>query len=271
MSRPAAGVRAAVGSDAPPRPAPENSRCGESKPFIYRVTCRRNTWNSSRTHACHACHAPAWGRVRSLTMSHRTPGEDRLRNSQIQYRPGSLIVRPTGSIVRPGLSGSGGGRPGPCSRRPGEPDALVRARQRLVDDRHNNRAHDNNRDELHGGESIRSARYPGDGGGDVRVQVFVRNRRRQRTIIIAGAVGRRFLRRSVAGSGTSPRLVTLFIICRERCLSARSEHRRGQLSPGSTTISSPSDRLPAAFSVLPRRIPGATQRAGRGIGAGIDQ
>ena len=151
-------------------------------------------------------------------MSHRTPGEDRLRNSQIQYRPGSLIVRPTGSIVRPGLSGSGGGRPGPCSRRPGEPDALVRARQRLVDDRHNNRAHDNNRDELHGGESIRSARYPGDGGGDVRVQVFVRNRRRQRTIIIAGAVGRRFLRRSVAGSGTSPRLVTLFIICREHCL-----------------------------------------------------
>ena len=113
--------------------------------------------------------------------AHRTPGEDRLRNSQIQYRPGSLIVRPTGSIVRPGLSGSGGGRPGPCSRRPGEPDALVRARQRLVDDRHNNRAHDNNRDELHGGESIRSARYPGDGGGDVRVQVFVRNRRRQRS------------------------------------------------------------------------------------------
>jgi hypothetical protein len=52
----------------------------------------------------------------------------------------------------------------------------------------------------------------------VRVHVFVRNRRRQRTIIIAGAVGRRFLRRSVAGSGTSPRLVTLFIICREHCL-----------------------------------------------------
>ena len=54
----------------------------------------------------------------------------------VQSRPGTLM-RPTGSIVRPGLSGSGVGRPGLCSRRPGDPDALVRARHRLVDDRQN--------------------------------------------------------------------------------------------------------------------------------------
>lgn len=37
----------------------------------------------------------------------------------------------------PWAPGSGVARPGLCSRRPGDPDALVRARHRLVDDRQN--------------------------------------------------------------------------------------------------------------------------------------
>jgi hypothetical protein len=63
-------------------------------------------------------------------------GNARNISQLLQSRPGTLM-RPTGSIVRPGLSGSGVWRPGLCSRRPGDPDALVRARHRLVDDRQN--------------------------------------------------------------------------------------------------------------------------------------